>query len=72
MKKTCLNCGSESYRAESQFCIKCGGTLILQSDKKLDKNFCTNPECNLHKTGFIYPDDARYCDICGSQTVYTD
>ena len=68
--KICTNCGTESYRVESNFCIKCGGALTAGDEKTLHQNICTNTECHLHKSGFIYPDDARFCDICGSQTVY--
>lgn len=67
--KTCAHCGAESYREESTFCLKCGKTLQEQSDSPR-QNVCTNPECDWHKTEFIYPDDARYCDVCGSPTVF--
>ncbi len=67
--KTCGKCGAESYRVESQFCLKCGERLPLTEDVP-DQNICTNPDCDWHKTKFIYPDDARFCDVCGSKTVY--
>ena len=67
--KTCTTCGAESYRVESKFCIKCGKALPNQENVP-HQNLYTNHECDLHKTKFIYPDDARFCDICGSQTVY--
>ena len=65
----CMNCGSEAYRTESLFCQKCG-TQLTAGDDTPAQNICTNPECNWHKTKFIYPDDARFCDVCGSPTVY--
>ena len=65
----CMNCGSEAYRIESLFCQKCGTPLNTRDDIQT-RNICTNPECNWHKTQFIYPDDARFCDVCGSPTVY--
>ena len=67
--KKCDICGAESYRAESQFCLKCGAAL-RGSEAGTRQNLCTNPNCEWHKTGFIYPDDARFCDVCGSPTVY--
>lgn len=67
--KTCSNCGAESYRVESKFCLKCGAVLPEQEDTPT-QNICTNPDCQWHKTKFIYPDDARFCDVCGSQTAY--
>jgi len=67
--KTCGNCGAESYRIESQFCLKCGAALPEQDDVP-HQNICTNKECDWHKTKFIYPDDARFCDVCGSPTAY--
>ena len=69
--KTCTNCGAESYRVESKFCLKCGAILPESDDAlHLKQNICTNPECEWHKSKFIYPDDARFCDVCGSSTVY--
>jgi rRNA maturation endonuclease Nob1 len=68
MLKVCEKCGAEAYRVESQFCAKCGGGLIEQEGPR--QNICTNEECNWHKTKFIYPDDSRFCDVCGSPTVY--
>ena len=69
--KTCTVCGAESYRVESQFCLKCGATLPAGEDStSLHLNICKNPDCDWHKTKFIYPDDARFCDVCGSSTVF--
>lgn len=67
--KTCSNCGAESYRVESKFCLKCGSVLPEQ-EATPPQNICTNPACDWHKTKFIYPDDARFCDVCGSTTAY--
>lgn len=67
--KTCTNCGAQSYREESKFCLKCGSTLPDHPDVP-HQNICTNSECDYHKTNFIYPDDARFCDICGSPTAF--
>ena len=67
--KTCTHCGAESYRVESNFCLKCGAGLP-EKETTVRQNICTNPECDWHKTKFIYPDDARFCDVCGSPTVY--
>ena len=68
--KKCTNCGVESYRIESGFCIKCGTALPAHDNDTPDQNICTNADCQWHKTKFIYPDDARFCDVCGSPTVY--
>jgi ribosomal protein L40E len=67
--KTCTNCGAESYRVESRFCLKCGAELPGHEDTPR-QNICTNPDCQWHKSKFIYPDGARFCDVCGSKTVY--
>ena len=67
--KKCIGCGAESYRIESKFCLKCGTALPCQESAP-DLNICTNPECDWHRTKFIYPDDARFCDVCGSPTNY--
>ncbi|MCL2153693.1 MAG: zinc-ribbon domain-containing protein [Oscillospiraceae bacterium] len=67
--KTCSNCGAESYRTESRFCLKCGASLP-NAESAPHQNTCSNPECDWFKTKFIYPDDARYCDVCGSLTMY--
>ena len=68
--KTCTNCNNESYRVESKFCLKCGAGLADAPECKPHQNICTNMNCDYHRTGFIYPDDARFCDVCGSSTVY--
>ncbi|MCL2018439.1 MAG: hypothetical protein FWG70_01660 [Oscillospiraceae bacterium] len=69
--KTCNNCGKESYRVESKFCLGCGTELPESfNDPNYGKNICTNSDCGFNKSGFIYPDDARYCDVCGSMTAY--
>jgi len=65
----CAKCGSEAYRVESRFCLKCGAALNVNGDTPA-QNICTNPECDWHKAKFIYPNDARFCDVCGSPTVY--
>ncbi|MCL1823312.1 MAG: hypothetical protein FWG44_03830 [Oscillospiraceae bacterium] len=70
--KTCTNCGAQSYRIESKFCNKCGGSLSNASENTPNINICVNADCDWHKTKFIYPDDARYCDVCGSKTVYAN
>jgi len=69
--KSCANCGAESYRVESKFCLKCGNALNTHDDTP-HQNICTNGDCDWHKTKFIYPDDARFCDVCGSKTVYAN
>ena len=67
--KICNNCGAEAYRVESKFCLKCGAKLAEYGNTQ-NQNICANNECELHKSKFIYPDDARFCDICGSKTMY--
>jgi rRNA maturation endonuclease Nob1 len=69
--KKCANCGAEAYRIESKFCLKCG-TALPSDEHEPHLNICTNPDCHLHKTKFIYPDEARFCDVCGSKTVYAN
>ena len=67
----CTKCGSDPYRVESKFCLKCGIALNVNDDTPT-QNICTNPECDWHKMKFIYPDDAKFCDVCGSKTVYAN
>jgi hypothetical protein len=67
--KKCTNCTEESYRVESRFCLKCGEGLP-EHEEKPHQNNCTNQECDWHRTNFIYPDDARFCDVCGSKTAF--
>ena len=66
--RTCESCGAQGYRLESKFCLKCGS--VLGALKEPNQNICTNQECDWNKTKFIYPDDSRFCDVCGSATVY--
>ena len=67
--KSCSKCGAEQYRVESQFCLKCGADLP-EGENTPHQNICTNSTCDWHKTKFIYPDDARFCDVCGNATVF--
>ena len=67
--KKCNVCWAESYRVESRFCLKCGSGLPDHYYEP-DKNICTNRSCDWHRNSFIYPDDARFCDVCGSKTVF--
>jgi hypothetical protein len=69
--KSCEKCGAEQYRIESQFCSKCGVGLP-EREFVPHQNTCTNSECDWNRTKFIYPDDARFCDVCGSKTVYAN
>ncbi|MCL1867007.1 MAG: hypothetical protein FWF82_06325 [Oscillospiraceae bacterium] len=68
--KTCGNCGKESYRVESKFCLGCGAGLSDIPENTPHINICTNSDCDFNKTKFIYPDDAKFCDVCGSKTAY--
>ena len=70
--RKCGNCGAEAYRAESRFCHKCRAALQSHQEDTPRQNLCTNQFCEWHKTKFIYPDDARFCDVCGSPTVYAE
>ncbi|MDR1754856.1 MAG: hypothetical protein LBR74_08140 [Eubacterium sp.] len=67
--KTCMGCGAQSYRIESKFCQKCGRELPTEENSP-NINICTNTDCVWNKSKFIYPDDARFCDVCGSPTAY--
>ena len=68
--RKCGNCEAEQYRVESNFCGKCGGELSECSAPM--QNICMNEDCDWHKTEFIYPDDARFCDVCGNKTAYAE
>ena len=70
--KTCTSCGNESYKAESKFCLKCGASLENAPSSAPDQNRCTNPDCQSYKGGWNYPDDARFCDACGSKSSYNN
>jgi hypothetical protein len=62
----------EKYNEESECmkkCKKCGAVLEIE-ENTAKENLCTNQFCEWHKRKFIYPDDARFCDVCGSPTVY--
>jgi len=67
----CTKCDSDPFRIESRFCLKCGTALNVNDDTPM-QNICTNSECKWSKTKFIYPDNALFCDACGSRTVYAE
>jgi len=64
MLKTCRVCGLDSHLENSAFCQRCGVSLI---------NYCENESCKLNngeKTPL--PDDANYCPLCGSTSLFND
>jgi len=68
--KNCTNCGQQSYKVESKFCLKCGVSLEGAPSAAPDQNRCTNADCEACKGNWNYPDDARFCDTCGAKTTF--
>lgn len=58
--KTCLRC-SHINDDSNNYCIKCGAPL---------KNICTNRNCESWETGTILSDEAAFCPLCGSETLF--
>jgi hypothetical protein len=52
--------------------LKCGNPFTESDVVVPNINICTNGDCDFHKTKFIYPDDARFCDVCGTATAYNN
>jgi hypothetical protein len=50
--------------------LGCGNNIADTPVDTPNINICTNIDCDYHKTQFIYPDDARFCDICGTSTAF--
>jgi hypothetical protein len=50
--------------------LGCGNNIADTPVDTPNINICTNIDCDYNKTKFIYPDDARFCDICGTSTAF--
>ncbi|MGT2800665.1 zinc-ribbon domain-containing protein [Streptococcus marmotae] len=58
--KKCLRCNHEND-AVNNFCIKCGAPL---------KNTCTARNCPNRENDIELVDEAAYCPLCGSETLF--
>lgn len=57
--RECPNCQNEETDIEGEFCQICGENLV---------NRCINKECKNNIE--ILPSNARYCPICGNQSLF--
>ena len=60
----CIICG-KPLRDGAKFCSYCGARVSSANPE----NICTNPECEMHKSGFPFNADEQHCSECGSLTV---
>lgn len=58
--KECLRC-HHSNDEQNNFCIKCGAPL---------KNICTNRHCYNYKNDVVLTEEAAFCPLCGSETLF--
>lgn len=58
--RICLRC-QHNNNFENNYCIKCGAPL---------KNICTNRNCENLQQDIILSDEAAYCPLCGSETLF--
>ncbi|HEP1510594.1 TPA: zinc ribbon domain-containing protein [Streptococcus pyogenes] len=58
--RTCIRCQHKND-VDNNYCIKCGAPL---------KNVCTNQRCKNYEENIILSDEAAYCPICGSETLF--
>lgn len=60
----CIRCSVPPLNEESDFCHNCG--------LPLNSNYCTNNQCYVYNNeqSIPLPDNACYCDACGSETTY--
>lgn len=63
MMDRCPACNTPYKSSQSMFCTNCGAARLV-----VEQNYCTNPRCPNH--GRPVDRDARYCDLCGSLTLY--
>lgn len=61
--RTCIKCKNPNNDNDAEFCTNCGFPL--------DSNYCTNDYCNRNNGESVpLPEDACYCDCCGSESQY--
>ena len=61
--RICIKCKNPNHREDADFCTNCGFPL--------NSNYCTNKSCELNNGDpFPLPEDACYCDCCGSESRY--
>ncbi|WP_049512376.1 zinc-ribbon domain-containing protein [Streptococcus anginosus] len=58
--KVCLRCQHVNDE-ENNFCIKCGAPL---------KNICTNKRCPNWENAVTLADEAVFCPLCGTETLF--
>lgn len=58
--KECLRCHHLNDE-ENNFCIKCGAPI---------KNICTNRNCHNCHYDIPLSDEAAFCPLCGSETLF--
>lgn len=58
--KICLRCQHEND-GQNNYCIKCGAPL---------KNICTNRRCSNWEQDVPLLDEAAFCPLCGSETLF--
>lgn len=58
--KKCLRC-KYNNDDKNNYCIKCGAPL---------KNVCTNICCSNYENDIQLPDEAAFCPLCGSETLF--
>jgi hypothetical protein len=58
--KICLRCQHENDD-QNNYCIKCGAPL---------RNICTNRRCSNWEQDVPLLDEAAFCPLCGSETLF--
>ena len=58
--KICLRCQHENDD-QNNYCIKCGAPL---------RNICTNRRCSNWEQDVLLTDEAAFCPLCGSETLF--
>lgn len=57
----CRRCETEARGPHARYCIHCGAPLY---------NICAQPQQTPEPCGHINPQEARYCEMCGHETVF--
>lgn len=62
-KQYCFSCNKPDHEQGALYCSNCGF--------ELNSNHCTNELCDANNgQQSVFPEDACYCDLCGSETSY--
>ncbi len=70
----CIRCGIRLCDADSipamNPCTHPHRNRNFTDEDEQSRNICVNHSCARNEIGFVFPDYAMHCDVCGCKTTY--